>query len=219
MQWSSAFLFAAANSYHAQVATEVSPPLPEDRVIHQRPFGLTGIDYDGPLVVKDGSAMSKVWIALFVCGTTRAIHLELVDSLSTEVFILAYRRFVARRGSPSLIRPDNATTFPAAADQLLVNWRFNPPPPPPVSAVAWRILRAIGRDSQGPIKEDFGQGSTAALWAWDGITWSWACSQLPSTHQCRRSKWRAAIDAGNVDRRSVEWCYCNRGARVVSLQQ
>ena len=51
----------------------------------------------------------------------RAVHLELVDCLSAEVFVLAQRRFVARRGIPMPIRFDNATSLRTVADQLSVN--------------------------------------------------------------------------------------------------
>ena len=70
------------------------------------------------------------WIALFVCATTRAVHLEVVDSLSTESFLIAFRKFVARRSLPSRIRSDNATAFKAASDKLSVPWMFNPPAEP-----------------------------------------------------------------------------------------
>ena len=42
---------ASDGAYCAQFATEVSLPLLENRVIHQHPFGLTDIDYVGPLLV------------------------------------------------------------------------------------------------------------------------------------------------------------------------
>jgi len=80
--------------FRAQVAAEQTPPLPADRVTHCKPFGLTGVDYAGPLFVRQESRETKVWIALFVCGTTRAVHLEVVTSLSTEAFLLAFRRLL-----------------------------------------------------------------------------------------------------------------------------
>lgn len=58
--------------------------------------------------------MQEVYIALFSCCMTRAIHLELVGDLSTGAFIRALRRFAGRRGTPGLIVSDNAKTFKAA---------------------------------------------------------------------------------------------------------
>ena len=103
-------------------------PLPEFRVSEAAPFSRIGIDFAGPLYVKDKSnVMQKHYIALFTCCVTRAIHLELVEDLSTSTFIRSFRRFTARRGTPSLINSDNAKTFKAAKkflDKLFVDQQF-----------------------------------------------------------------------------------------------
>ena len=57
--------------------------------------------------------------ALFTCGTTRALHLELVPDLSTQPFLLCFKRFVNRCGIPSLVVTDNAKTFKAASKKLI----------------------------------------------------------------------------------------------------
>ncbi|GFU96635.1 uncharacterized protein TNCV_4096041 [Trichonephila clavipes] len=44
----------------------------------------------------------------------RAIHLELLTSISTESFLLGLRRFIARRGRPSVIYSNNSTNFKGA---------------------------------------------------------------------------------------------------------
>ena len=49
---------------------------------------------------------------------TRALHLELVGDLSTDSFILALRRFKARRGHPKSIRSDNGSNFIGAEREL-----------------------------------------------------------------------------------------------------
>ncbi|GFS58772.1 integrase catalytic domain-containing protein [Trichonephila clavipes] len=69
-------------------------PLPPDRVTDCAPFEIVGIDLAGPLFYKDGR---KVWITLFTCAVYRAIHLELVNSLTSDAFLLALRCFIARR--------------------------------------------------------------------------------------------------------------------------
>lgn len=61
-------------------------------------------------------------IALFTSAVTRAIHLELVSNLSTEAFIMAFQRFTARRGLPSVVNSDNALTFKRAAKDLCGVW-------------------------------------------------------------------------------------------------
>ena len=75
--------------------------LPSARVQPSRPFLTTGVDYAGPISLKLGTPCSKIitkgYIAIFVCFATRAIHIEVVTSLTTEAFLAALRRFIARR--------------------------------------------------------------------------------------------------------------------------
>ncbi|GFY10277.1 integrase catalytic domain-containing protein [Trichonephila clavipes] len=95
-------------------------PLPPDRVTDCAPFEIVGIDLAGPLFLKDGK---KVWITLFTCAVYRAIHLELVNSLTSDAFLLALRCFIARRGRPRTIYCDNGTNFRGAFNDLLkLNW-------------------------------------------------------------------------------------------------
>ncbi|GFX08510.1 integrase catalytic domain-containing protein [Trichonephila clavipes] len=95
-------------------------PLPPDRVTDCAPFEIVGIDLAGPLFLKDGR---KVWITLFTCVVYRAIHLELVNSLTSDAFLLALRCFIARRGRPRTIYCDNGTNFRGAFNDLSkLNW-------------------------------------------------------------------------------------------------
>lgn len=87
------------------------PPLPEGRVSIGNPFDQVGVDYFGPMRVRSKDGDNKVWGMIVACFKTRAVHLELVSDLTTQAFILALRRFMARRGRPSLILSDNASTF------------------------------------------------------------------------------------------------------------
>ncbi|KAL2076831.1 hypothetical protein ACEWY4_027575 [Coilia grayii] len=60
---------------------------------------------------------------LFVkCALVRAVHLELVSSQSTEHFLLAIKRFIARRGLCKVIYSDNAKTFKRAEQDLKELW-------------------------------------------------------------------------------------------------
>ena len=92
-----------------------SPPLPQYRVATEYCFQTTGTDFAGPLLVKaiygNSSNLYKAYICIFTCATSRAIHLEITPDLEAETFIRAFRRFVARRGSPKLLISDNAQTF------------------------------------------------------------------------------------------------------------
>ena len=93
------------------------PPLPVCRVTEDPPFSNTGIDFAGPLYVKD-DCKQKTYICLYTCASTRAIHLELTEDLSVRTFLLAFRRFTARRGLPTRLLSDNAKTFKAAAKEV-----------------------------------------------------------------------------------------------------
>ncbi|XP_062713817.1 uncharacterized protein LOC115255489 [Aedes albopictus] len=101
--------------------------LPLTRVTPSRPFASTGIDYCGPVFVKTAyrkSTPTKAYIALFVCFSTKAVHLELVGDLSTASFLSALQRFVARRGKPEHIYSDNATNFVGAKNELHALYRM-----------------------------------------------------------------------------------------------
>ncbi|CAK9821242.1 hypothetical protein ANTRET_LOCUS8 [Anthophora retusa] len=89
--------------------------LPGDRVKQARPFTNAGVDYCGPFFITQrrhrNRTRIKVYVAVFVCFEVKAVHLELVSDLTTEAFIAALRRFVARRGFCSNIYSDNGSNF------------------------------------------------------------------------------------------------------------
>ncbi|XP_044598360.1 uncharacterized protein LOC123274683 [Cotesia glomerata] len=120
-----------------------------------RPFLHTGVDYAGPFMLKTWRGRNareyKAYIALFVCESTSAIHLELVTDYTTNAFIAAYKRFTARRGICATLRSDCGTNVRGADSELrnlfsstskqlgklaslLANdgtqWLFNPPSAP-----------------------------------------------------------------------------------------
>jgi hypothetical protein len=102
-------------------ALPAAPPLPDFRIQQQPPFTSTGVDFAGPLYVKDskkGKTLAKTWIALYTCAVTRALHLELVSSMTSESFLLCFRGFCARRGLPKRMISDNAKTFVTASRRL-----------------------------------------------------------------------------------------------------
>jgi len=103
--------------------------LPKECVARSHPFEYMGVDYFGPLYVKEFSKVTgqiverKVWVCLFTCFTVRAIHIELVEDMSTKEFLLCLHQFVARRGIPRLIISDNAQQFKATQTVLTKAWR------------------------------------------------------------------------------------------------
>ena len=64
------------------------PTLPSVRVKDARPFEITGVNFTGALHVKK-IGNNKVYICLFTCRVTRAVHLEIVEDLSVEMFLQA----------------------------------------------------------------------------------------------------------------------------------
>jgi len=89
--------------------------LPEPRVNPSPPFSHTGVDYAGPMniipFVGRGQRGTKHYVVVFICLSTKAIHLECVDDYSTEGFLAAFSRFAGRRGLPSHVYSDNGTNF------------------------------------------------------------------------------------------------------------
>ena len=76
-------------------------PLPSSRVIGDRAFRSTGIDYCGPVYIKtredDDSETTKAYIALLTCATSRMLHLELTPDLGADALIRCLKRFTSRR--------------------------------------------------------------------------------------------------------------------------
>nr|XP_027222258.1 uncharacterized protein LOC113814400 [Penaeus vannamei] len=100
--------------------------LPADRLEHAPPFTNVGVDASGPWTImthrtRGGSANSKRWAILFTCLTTRAIHIELVEEMSSSAFINALKRFEALRGKVKLYRSDRGTNFVGATDSLKID--------------------------------------------------------------------------------------------------
>lgn len=98
--------------------------LPSARATISKPFYKTGVDYAGPINIRTtkgrGHRSYKGYIYLFVCMVTRAIHLEAVSDLTSEGFLAAFKRFVARRGHCAEVYSDNGTNFVGAARELKV---------------------------------------------------------------------------------------------------
>ena len=93
--------------------------LPKDRMSEEPPFTYCGINLFGPFVVKDGQKEVKRYGALYTCLSSRAIHIEVVHSVSTDSFIISLRRFVGRRGNVRMIRSDNGSNLAGASAELI----------------------------------------------------------------------------------------------------
>ena len=148
--------------FNAVIAEQMMADLPSNRVNAERPFLNVGLDYAGPISLrvmkskrgrKQDYQTYKGYVALFICFSTRAIHLEVVSDLSSGAGLAAVDTFVSLRGLPESITSDRATNFQGVANELrslisMVNspehnydmtkfcaerhikWKMNPPAAP-----------------------------------------------------------------------------------------
>ncbi|XP_055715552.1 uncharacterized protein LOC129809615 [Phlebotomus papatasi] len=104
-----------------KAAHQIMGNLPPARVQFSRPFQRVGIDFCGPFQIKlplRGGRSTKMYVCVFICFISRAIHLELVSDLSTEAFLASFKRFIARRGKPTDVFCDNGKNFVGASSHL-----------------------------------------------------------------------------------------------------
>ncbi|XP_055909824.1 uncharacterized protein LOC129944422 [Eupeodes corollae] len=107
--------------YRPKMLGQIMGNLPTDRVQPARAFLKSGVDFCGPFQTTyklRGQRTSKSYVAVFVCFVVKAVHLEVVSDLTTEGFIAALKRFVARRGLCKDLYCDNGTNFVGARNQL-----------------------------------------------------------------------------------------------------
>lgn len=143
--------------WSAKAPTPLMGDLPAVRFSQVRPFLKIGVDFAGPFSTRQTKArkapVDKSYLCIFVCMSTKAVHLEAVSSLCTEAFLAALKRFVSVRGTPSDICSDQGTNFIGASrhlnevhralftepswqnmqthlTDLNIVWHFNPPAAP-----------------------------------------------------------------------------------------
>ncbi len=153
---------SSCQRWRAQPKVPQMADLPPERLrLLCPPFYSTGVDCFGPYHVKIGRRVEKRWGVIFKCLTTRAVHIELLNSLDVDAFLLALRRFIARRGRPKEIRSDCGTNFRGADRELReafaamesqlkeqladyqILFKFNPPNAPHFGGVWEREVRSI----------------------------------------------------------------------------
>ena len=152
-------------------APVLQPPmadLPAARFDQIRPFINVAIDFAGYFNVKESSkrksSLFKSYVCVFVCLSTKAIHLEMVSQLTSSAFLAALDRFVARRGLCSQIFSDNGTNFVAGNKELIdvchflkkssceierylatkqIRWKFNPAAAPHFTGLAEAAVKSF----------------------------------------------------------------------------
>ena len=140
--------------------------LPDSRLGYQQPsFTNTGVDYFGPLLVRNGRKNEKRYAALFTCLTTWAVFIEIAHSLDTDPYLMAMRRMMARRGRLAHIWSNNGTNFVGAEKELReamrrldserisnqlsvdgIQWHFNPPSSSCTSVVRGSVLFSLSKE-------------------------------------------------------------------------
>nr|XP_034330589.1 uncharacterized protein LOC117680486 [Crassostrea gigas] len=147
---------------------QIMADLPADRVVPSPPFTIVGVDVFGPWNIvarrtRGGLAHSKRWAVLFSCLTSRAIHIEVIEELSSSAFINALARFISIRGAVKEFRSDRGTNFVGALDHINVDviyvesgpvkkflstngakWTFNPPQTSHMAG-SWERMIGIAR--------------------------------------------------------------------------
>ena len=150
---------------NASLGSQLMADLPPGRLQLDKPvFSHVGIDYFGPILVTQGRKQVKRYGCIFTCLTVRAVHIEISHDLTTDSFLNALRRFIARRGQPEHIRSDNGTNL-AGANKVLrnalkewnqfqindylrqrdVQWTFNPPAASHMGGSWERLIRSVRR--------------------------------------------------------------------------
>ncbi|XP_062706189.1 uncharacterized protein LOC134287695 [Aedes albopictus] len=130
-----------------------------------RPFTHVGVDFFGPYEIVIGRRTEKRWGMLATCLTTRAIHIEVAHSLSTDSCVMALRNFISRRGKPRTIHSDRGTNFVGAnrkmnEAKLIVDqaeligefvdadtsWLFLPPSSPHMGGSWERLIGSVKKN-------------------------------------------------------------------------
>ena len=82
------------------------------------PFIITGIDFTGALYTYNNNIEKKVYIYLFTCAISHAIHLEVVTDLTVDTLLLALGKFAGCSSLPLIVVSAKSTTYEAAAIEI-----------------------------------------------------------------------------------------------------
>ena len=96
-----------------KLGEQLMSELPSDRQ-ESPPFTYCVLDLFGPFTIKNYRKELKRYGVMFTCLCSRAIHIEVAQSLETDSFILSLRRFIGRRGNICLMSSDHGTNFVGA---------------------------------------------------------------------------------------------------------
>ncbi|KAF8768309.1 hypothetical protein HNY73_021144 [Argiope bruennichi] len=90
--------------FHGEFSKQIIADLPASRVIPGRAFLRAGIDFCGPFLIppRRGRCVRsvKMYVCVFVCFITKAVHLELISDLSTDAFLHLSSASLDAEGNP-----------------------------------------------------------------------------------------------------------------------
>ncbi|GFW37752.1 integrase catalytic domain-containing protein [Trichonephila clavipes] len=172
--------------------------LPKERITPEKVFNSTGIDLCGPFFIKNKYQRKgpeiKVYVCIFICLVTKAIHLEIISDLTSQALIAALKRFISRRGN-SKFSYEELLTLITQIEAIL-----NSRPLTPLSSdvddleVLTPAHFLIGRPITAIVEPSLLQCESNRLNVWQRITKSvqtiwkrWSLSYLNSLQQ--RKKW------------------------------
>lgn len=105
-----------------KVCSQKMGNLPKQRITPDKVFSSTGIDLCGPFLIKNKFQRKgpeiKVYVCIFICLVTKAIHLEIISDLTSQALIATLKRFISRRGKCLKIFSDNGTNMVGANREL-----------------------------------------------------------------------------------------------------
>ncbi|GFX58443.1 integrase catalytic domain-containing protein [Trichonephila clavipes] len=104
------------------VTSQLMGNLPRDKVVPDYPFNCSGVEFCGPFMIRYKNQrkgiLHKIYICVFVCFVSKAIHIEIVSDLTSDAFIATLKRFFSRRGKCAKLYSDNGKTFVGANKEL-----------------------------------------------------------------------------------------------------
>ena len=157
------------NRYFSAPQHQLMAELPKERLTPgPYAFSHAAVDLFGNFFVKVGRARHKRYGVVFTCMASRAVHIEIAHSLEAESFIMAFKRFAARRGTPKTCKSDRGTNIVGATEEMRkawlevdtqkiedsmkrmnVEWVFNTPKNSEAGGVWERMIRSIRKTILG----------------------------------------------------------------------
>ena len=110
--------YVICRNVRGKFGTQKMAELPMRRVTDSPPFTYSGVDMFSPFIIKEARKELKRYGAMFTSLASRAMHIKITNSMETDSYILALRRFIARRGNVRSITSDNGLNFVVADNEL-----------------------------------------------------------------------------------------------------